>query len=446
MHEDIHKILLIARRDYLASIRTKAFLFGLVVAPLLFGGSFLGLALMKSRPDIRDRRIAIIDRTGVSAAAVIEAATAANERELFDKTSGKQVKPRYHFEVVPPDDHDPVGERLVMSDRIRRGELFAFVEIRADALAPRKRSKDAEEDAAVDWYANEGGIAEAEHWFTRPLNDGLQRVRLAKLGVPAADFDAALRSVSVQNMNLLSRDSRTGEIHQAHKKRDMEDFGVSFAVTMLLVMIVLLTSGPMLPAIAEDKMQRVFEMLLASATPFQLIAGKVLAALGRSLTSSVFYITGGILVLNSLAMIGLIPVLLLPWFLVYLIAEVTMLCALASALGAACGSPQDAQSLNVVLVAPVMIPLFMLAPMMQQPNGPVATALSLFPLFSPVLMLVRQSLPGGVPGWQPWVGLTGALIATIAVCWVAARIFRIGILLQGKPPNIAELMRWAVRG
>ena len=70
----MHRTLLIAKRDYLATIRTRAFIFGLVVAPLLFGGGFLGVALMESKPDIKDRRIAIIDRTGVSAASVIQAA------------------------------------------------------------------------------------------------------------------------------------------------------------------------------------------------------------------------------------------------------------------------------------------------------------------------------------------------------------------------------------
>jgi len=446
MSEGMHKVWLIAKRDYLASIRTKAFLFGLLVAPLLFGGGFIGLAVMKERPDIRERRIAVIDHTGVAGAAVIDAALTSNERDLFDKITGRQVKPRCRFESVVPDDRDPVAQRLALSDRIRQGTLFAFVEIRADALTPRKASSRGDDDGSIDWFANEGSMAETRRWFSGPLNDGLRRVRLSKLGLDPGHFDDALRSESMQSMNLIFRDEKTGQIRETGKKRDMEAFGVSLCVTMLLVMIVMFTSGPMLPAIAEDKMQRVFEMLLASATPLELITGKVLAAVGRSLTSSVVYIAGGILLLNSLAMIGLAPIALLPWFMLYLVAEVTMLCALGTALGAACGSPHDAQSLGVVLLAPVMIPLFFLAPIFQQPDGPMASAMSLFPLFTPVLMLLRQSLPGGVPWWQPWVGLVGVLGATVLICWIAARIFRIGILLQGKPPNIADLMRWAVKG
>jgi ABC-2 type transport system permease protein len=167
---------------------------------------------------------------------------------------------------------------------------------------------------------------------------------------------------------------------------------------------------------------------------------------GRSLTSAVIYVAGAVLVMNMLTMLGLVPFELLPWFLIYLVAEVTMLSAVAAGLGAACGSPQDAQSLGIVLISPVMISLFLMEPVLQQPNGSLATAMSLFPPFTPILMLVRQASPGGVPAWQPLAGLAGVLIASVAISWIAARIFRIGILLQGKPPGLSELLRWAIRG
>jgi ABC-2 type transport system permease protein len=435
----MYKILLIAQRDYLASIRTKAFLFGLIVAPLLFGGGFLGLAVVKGRPDVGDRTVALVDRTGIAGEAVIDAAQEKNRRDLVDKTTGRQTMPRYHFELVPPD-RDAVAQRLALSNRVRHKELFAFIEIGDNAFEPH------EKDPTVAWYSNEGGMSEARRWFSSPLNDGLRRVRLAKLGIDPSHLDELLNSATLQNMSLITREAKSGRIREAGKKDELEGFVVPFAVTMLLVMIVMMTAGPMLPSIAEDKMQRVFEMLLASATPFELIAGKVIAAVGRSLTSSAVYIVVAILSLNSMAMIGLAPLELLPWFVIYLLTEVTMLCAFASALGAACNSPQDAQSLGVVLLAPVMIPLFFLAPLMQQSGGSLATVLSLFPLFSPIIMLMRQATPGGVPAWQPWVGLVGAMAATVLMCWIAARIFRIGILLQGKPPKLAELARWAVRG
>jgi ABC-2 type transport system permease protein len=100
----------------------------------------------------------------------------------------------------------------------------------------------------------------------------------------------------------------------------------------------------------------------------------------------------------------------------------------------------------MVLLAPVLIPLFVLVVVLQQPSSFLSTALSLFPPFTPLLMLVRQAMPGGVPAWQPWVGLVGVVVWTLAMAWAAARIFRVAILMQGKTANLADLVRWAVKG
>jgi ABC-2 type transport system permease protein len=141
-----------------------------------------------------------------------------------------------------------------------------------------------------------------------------------------------------------------------------------------------------------------------------------------------------------------VPVELIPWFLIYVVAQVAIISSLAIALGAACGSPQDAQSLNQVLVLPIFIPAFLMAPILQQPNGALAHVFSLFPPFTPMLMLLRQAMPGGVPVWQPWAGLTGILVFGLAATWAASRIFRVAILFQGAAPKLPELLRWAARG
>jgi ABC-2 type transport system permease protein len=278
------------------------------------------------------------------------------------------------------------------------------------------------------------------------VNNGLRRARLAQLGVDRSRFTDVLASANVQTMSLLARDEKTGGIQEARKQNQVAGVVVPFVLVILLIMIVLFSVAPVLGAVAEDKMQRVFEMLLASATPFELIMGKVVAAVGLSLTSSAVYVVGGLFALQALAMLGFAPLWVLPWFVVYVVAEVMVLCALASALGAACASPSDAQHLAMLLFAPILIPMFLLQPVLQQPNSGFATALSLFPPFTPPLMMMRQALPGGVPVWQPWAGLLGVVAWTVAVAWAAARIFRIGILMQGKTASVPDLMRWAIRG
>ena len=123
-----------------------------------------------------------------------------------------------------------------------------------------------------------------------------------------------------------------------------------------------------------------------------------------------------------------------------------MISAFSAALGSACNTPQDAQQLVILLILPIMLPIFVLNPVMQQPNGTFATILSFIPPFTPVLMLARQALPGGIPWWQPWLGLAGVIACAMGVIWAAARIFRIGILAQGKVPRVAELAQWVLRG
>jgi len=444
----MRRILLMAKRDYLATIRSKPFLFGLIVAPILFGSGFIGLAIMKAKPDIAERRIAIVDRTGVTAQWIVEAAGEKNHDDLFDKVTGRQIAPRYTFESVQPDDADPLSQRLALSDRVRRHELYAFLEIGRDALHPAK-VKDSEklpEASRITYYSTGSAIDTARSWIGGTMNDGLRRARMKQLGVEPSHFSDVMAELDLQSMGLVERNLKTGAIEKAQKRNEIATFTVPFVLMMMLAMIVLMSGGPMLGAVADDKQQRVFEMLLGSATPFELMMGKVLGAIALTMTSSVFYIAGATLVLESLAMIGLAPFHLLPWFFVYLIADVMVMSSLAVGVGSACASPNDAQHLALVVMGPTLIPMFLLMPIATTPNGGLSTVLSLMPPFTPLIMLMRQAMPGGVPFWQPWAGLVGVVLWTLAVTWAGARIFRIGVLMQGKTATLPEIARWAVKG
>ena len=449
-----HKVLTIAKRDYIATVRTKAFLFGLVVAPVLFGGGSIAMSLFKGKPDLKDRRVAVVDHTGVVADFLVNAAREKNEREMFDKKTHQQIEPRYVFEVIAPA-ADSQPQLLALSQRVRDKDLLAFLEIGKDALTPQKPIDDAQPfssdtktdpNTRVSYYTNAGGIDEFRQWLSGPINDGVRLARLAQLGVDIKLHKDVMASVPVEGLSLVVRDARTGQISQARKRNELEGFLVPFAVAMILAMIVMVGSAPMLQNVTQDKSQRVVETLLGAATPFELMAGKVTGAVGVSVTSSLLYVIAGVLVVNALGIAGLLPLTLIPWFYAYLLADVVMLCALAAALGACCSTPQDAQNLAIVLLTPCLIPMFTMVSVLRQPNSMFATVMSLIPPFTPILMLLRQANTGGVPLWQPWLGLLGAATFAVATVWAASRIFRVGILMQGKPPKLAEMARWAWKG
>jgi ABC-2 type transport system permease protein len=442
------RALLIAKRDYLISVRSKSFLFGLIVFPVLFGGSLLGVAILKAKPDLRDRHVALIDRTGKLADFVVQAAVSKSAKEMFEKKTGVQVSPRYIVEPVAPEPGDPNLQRLALSNRVRSGELFAFIDVGAsqNAVGESENAQGEPTKASIACYTNAGAIDELQSWLSRAVNDAIKTQRLTEAGIDRGRVPAMLASVSVDNLDLLTRDATTGGIGEPVKRDELAVFIVPFGAMMLLMMIVMVGCAPMMAAVTEDKSQRIVEMLLGVATPHDLMMGKVLAGVARSLTSSVLYVTVGTVALIALQVSGSTPLSLLPWFYVYLVAEVTMLCALSVGLGAACNSPQEAQNLMLLVLAPIMVPVFLMLPVLDRPNGPLAIALSLFPPFTPMLMVLRQAMPGGVPLWQLWIGLLGVLACSLVGVWAASRVFRVAILMQGQPPRLADIVRWAVKG
>jgi ABC-2 type transport system permease protein len=452
-----HKVLTIAKRDYIATVRTKAFVFGLVVAPVLFGGGSIAMSFFTGKPELKDRHVAIIDHTGVVGELVVSAAREKNGRELFDKKTHQQIAPRYILEIGAP--AVPAGtkaseELLALSDRVRRKELVAFLEIGKDVLHPPKPAEDSTQETSkktdpntsVSYYTNAGGIDEIRIWLNGPISDGIRMARLAELGIDVKRNKDLTASIPIEGLSLVERDVKTGEVHEARKRSELEGFLVPFGLAMILAMIVMVGSAPMLQNVTQDKSQRIVETLLGAATPFELMTGKVLGSVGVSLTSSLLYVLGGALAVNVMGVAGMLPLTIIPWFYIYLLADVVMLCSFAAALGACCSTPQDAQNLAVVLLLPCILPMFMLVTVLRQPNGVLATVMSLIPPFTPILMLLRQAMPNGVPAWQPWVGLVCVLAFAVGTVWAASRIFRVAILMQGKPPHLAEMVRWAMKG
>ncbi len=196
----------------------------------------------------------------------------------------------------------------------------------------------------------------------------------------------------------------------------------------------------------EEKSQRIAEVVLGSARPFQFMAGKVLGGVTVSLTAAMVYVVGGVFAVREMGLAEYVPYHVLPWFFVYTLLAIVMLGATYAAFGSTCNDPSEAQSLMLPAMLPVMIPMFVMVPVLKEPESAFAIALSLFPVFTPILMLIRQTLGGGLPAWQPWVGVGGMALFTLLAVWAAGRVFRVAILMQGTPPKLGRMLRWAIRG
>jgi ABC-2 type transport system permease protein len=438
----MRKILWLARREYKASVRTKGFIIGLVLAPVFMGGSGIAMAIFENRVDTTDKTIAVIDHTGIVAEPLARAAQERNGSEVHEKETGKKVKPAYIIEVAEPDPEDPVAQRLELSNRVRDGGLHAFVEIGPEALHPGKDM----EASRIKYYAKNAAMDDVRDWIGWPINLTLRQARLAEKGIDESQVGDVFTWLSIDGLGLVSVDQETGQVLDAKQSSEGEAILVPVVMGMLMFLMVLMGAMPQLQSVMEEKTQRIAEVLLGHIKPFEFMAGKVLGGVAVSLTAAAVYFVGGAIGLKHMGLAQYIPLDVIPWFFAYMLMAIVMMGAMLAAFGAACNDAKDAQNLTMPAMIPVMIPLFIMFPVLKEPMTGFATGLSLFPIFTPMLMVMRLSTPLDIPLWQPLVGLAGVLAFTVLSVWAAGRIFRVCILMQGKPPRLPDLVRWAIRG
>jgi len=438
----MHKILRFVKREYLAAVKTKGFIIMLLLMPVLMGGSGIAMYLLRGQVDTTDKRVAVIDRSGFVAGLVLKAAEERNAVAVIDKETGKKVQPAYIFEVIEPDEADPRAQRLDLSDRIRGGDLHAFVEVGPNVLHPTGDQN----DFRIKYHGKNAAVDNVRNWLNNTINPYLRKIRLQEAGVEESKADEIMAWIQVEAMGLVSIDEDTGQIKEARKTGEAEAILVPAVLFFLMFMLVMMGAMPLLQSTMEEKTQRIAEVLLGSLQPHQFMAGKVFGGLLVSLTGGSVYVAGGIFFMRRFGLAEFIPFHVIPWFFTFLVLEIIMVGSILAALGAACNDPKDAQNLTFPAMFPVFFPMFIFMPVLQEPTSAFATWLSMFPLFTPMLMLIRKAAPVGIPAWQPWVGLAEVLLFTVFIVWIGGRIFRVGILMQGGPPKLSSILKWAFRG
>jgi ABC-2 type transport system permease protein len=134
------------------------------------------------------------------------------------------------------------------------------------------------------------------------------------------------------------------------------------------------------------------------------------------------------------------------WFLVFQVLALFLYGSMYAAVGAACTDLKEAQAMLMPVTLLIMIPLFVWVNVIKEPTSTFATGMSLFPLATPMLMVGRLAVPPGIPLWQPILGVVLVVATTVLCVYAAGRIFRVGLLLQGKGARFSDMLRWVIRG
>ncbi len=434
------KTFTIAAREYNAVVRSKAFVISIVLLPVMMVGSMAVARLGQKAQGERLRTFAVVDRTR---------GEMIYPRLVAELDRRSDLKTRFQLEhIAPPDDPAKLDQQnFILSERVRQGALAGILEIGRDvpdAIIPDKPS-DLAADETVRYRTNTPAGLAFREWAARAINRIVQRQHLAGLDLTDEQMMQIQSQVAVVNKGLARKDA-AGAVVYSEPDRDVASFLIPFGLVFLMFIVVIIGAVPMMQGIIEEKQNRIAEVLLGSVSPFQLMAGKVLGIVATTFTLILVYLSGGYFAAQRAGMIEYLPTHVLGWFMVFQLLSVLMYGSLYIAIGAACTDTKEVQSLlmpvNLVMAAPLML----MIPILMNPGSVLARLLTYFPPATPFVTVARLSVPPGLSVLELCISIAIVLGMTVSLVWASGRIFRVGILMQGKGANLGLLLKWVMRG
>ena len=432
----MNKLRLIIAREYMSIVGRKSFIFMTLGMPLLFiliMAVPIGLAWLNDKGS-DTQQIAVIDETGRYAAALksddmynfvaIKGDTVTNAREFYDKAGGS-----LNAVIIIPRDVDSTGVVNIFSEGTITPALVSSVR--------------------------------------NVLSDTIETAHLTAMGIPNIQemVDKAHVDVDVRSIKW----SEAGGEQESSTNVAM---GLGLMLSIFTYMFVLMYGAMIMNSVIEEKTNRIVEVVVSSCRPFQLMLGKIIGvglvgltqmAIWIALLAIVGTVAGSAFGLNSMASpdaiaaagaaanaegmdgfmrevmsINFMPIIVN--FILYFIGGYMLYSALFAGLGSAVDQASDSSQFTTPVILIMLIAFYAGMACMENPSGPTAVWCSIIPFTSPVVMMIR--LPFGVPFWQLVLSLALLFGTALFITWLAARIYRRGILHYGKKASFKDLFKW----
>ncbi|WP_086478416.1 ABC transporter permease [Arenibacter amylolyticus] len=440
------KLALIIKREYLAKVRNKSFVVMTFLSPILMVAMVALIVYLAKVNDNETRVIGILNESGYFS----------NDFQGTDHTS------YVSFRNV---------ELEAAKDSIVKMGLYGLLYL------PDHPDVEQVAEQAVFFTKDAPGssvVSSLESVF----ENRLRMERLQELGVSASDFKRLELQFEINTATF------SGERNLKGINEIKAFIGGGFGY--LIMMFIIIYGGFVMRSVIEEKTSRIVEVIISSVKPFQLMLGKIIGTSLAGITQFIIWIISASLLLGILTLIfgidlaalnagtentpGLIGgaasmansdttmqlyanellripwVLLITFFMIYFILGYLIYSSIYAAIGAAVDNETDTQQFIFPIIMPLMLAIYVgFFSVFNNPHGPIAVGFSLFPLTSPIVMLMR--LPGGigeggVPLWELLVSIALLIVTFIGIVWVAAKIYRVGILMYGKKPSYKELFKW----
>jgi ABC-2 type transport system permease protein len=409
----------VIRREFVERVRRKWFWFSAILGPVFFAAVFLLPALFASSGGTK--RIAVVDGANSAFAARVTAALNAGPAfQAVQVVAGERVLDSLMGEVS--------AKRL-------DGVLIFHDDVVATGRAEYRASN----------VSSLRDIQELES----TLMGLVAAVRLERAGVDVGLLTRARQGITLTTTKV-SGSKTTGE-------SSAQSFSLAYFMAVILYMAILMYGVNVKSSVLEEKTTRIVEVLVSSIHPFPLLLGKVLGVGAVSLFQFLIWgVAGKALLSIRKTMGGHLNALDSPLqlfqiphvsgstgaiFLAYFVGGFFLYSAMFAAVGAMSSSEQEAQQVQQPIVYVLVLAFLSMFALLNNPASALAVTLSLIPFTSPIAMPVRWAA-GDLPAAEIWASLFLLAVAIVAATWVAARIYRVGILMTGKRPNVRELVRW----
>lgn len=456
------KVFHVALREFVATVATKGFIIGIVITPVIILIAIFGMrTLLNEKAPRIEGEVAIIDPTGEVFDSVhdyLQPEKIAERRGDLKKLAEQQVPEEVkrlagasgkgevakmaldavlgevpQLDVVRLDDAaDPeAAKEPLRAGDAQSGGRLALIVVRGDAVVPREGQ---EELGSYDLFVKD------------KLDDRIEDE--IRSGVREAIVDARLRHAgldpgAIQALTHVDR-VRSRTVTAEGEKETNEILNVLMPMAfMLLLFVSVLTGGQgLMTTTIEDKSSRVVEVLLSAVSPLQLMTGKIIGQMAVGFVILGAYAGMGLGGLVAFALVGMLDLSLLVYLVIFYVIAFFVVASLMAAIGAAVNEMREAQTFMTPVMLTLVIPWVLWMPISRDPNSTFAVVMSFLPPVNSFVMLLRMSSTTPPPLWQVWVSILIGLASAYAAVWFAAKVFRIGILMFGKPPDFKTLVRW----
>jgi ABC-2 type transport system permease protein len=429
----MNKLKLIIKREYLAKVRNKTFIIMTFLSPLLMIGMMALVFLLTKSSMEKKTTVAYVDESGLFSAE--------------DFKDGKTL----HFENLTEAGLDKA--KIIVEESSHEGLLYI----------PKKDSIQQVANG-IEFYSVETPGMVTISSLESILERKLRREKMLQLHIDLDQLEKAKVNVDIKMSNF------SGE--RSSKMINGIKIGIGMAAGYLIMMFILIYGAMVMRSVIEEKTSRIIEVIISSVKPFQLMLGKIIGTAAAGLTQFLIWAIVMVIIMTISSMVfgvdmtssnmtaqqmeqlaqndtqfimtelfNLPLVSMFVYFLLYFLLGYLLYSSIYAAIGAAVDNETDTQQFMLPVMLPLMIGVYVgFATVINDPHGSIATIFSMIPFTSPIVMLMR--IPFGVPWWQIAISLLLLLLTFLFVVWLAAKIYRVGILMYGKKISYKELYKW----